>query len=386
MQHAVMHVSTLQVDTTQQTSSKVKPYHWLNLFASASFISCIKKLCLRRILFFKMPGDAIASDEEPCKGEESSASGDESSTEESSESDIDYAESSKSNLVPKYLRGVVFPYHGEFYQTRCFHPNLIAQLMSEGFLPIALPGVLLPKLHKHRCAIRIPENLHVSKSTRKKANRFHISVNEDFMGVVKGCHAQHGKQCWLYRPLVEAFLCMNKKEVQVRIFDKRGHPTANSCTVRLYSIEVWNTSTGALAGGELGYTVGHIYTSLTGFSKEDSAGSVQLAALGRLLCQNGFKLWDLGMDMEYKQRLGGSNVPRNDYVKEVKEVRESQSHLVLPTGQGRVCARSVIDRFQMPEQEGGKSSDSANKHGNDNKAPTTRKKAKISETNIKTTG
>eukprot|EP00521_Asterionellopsis_glacialis_P017069 CAMPEP_0195293608 /NCGR_PEP_ID=MMETSP0707-20130614/12876_1 /TAXON_ID=33640 /ORGANISM="Asterionellopsis glacialis, Strain CCMP134" /LENGTH=338 /DNA_ID=CAMNT_0040354359 /DNA_START=109 /DNA_END=1125 /DNA_ORIENTATION=+ len=330
-----------------------------------------------------MAGEAIDGSEEPCKGESSSSEEEASSTEESSESDLDYSTSSQSNLVPKYLRGIVFPYHGEFYQTRCFHPNLIAQLMSEGFLPISLPGVLLPKLHQHRCAIRIPENLHVSKSTRKKANRFHISVNEDFMGVVKGCRAQHGRQCWLYRPLVEAFLCMNKKDVNVRIFDKQGHPTSSECTVRLYSIEVWNTKTGALAGGELGYTVGHIYTSLTGFSKEDSAGSVQLAALGRMLCKNEFKLWDLGMDMDYKQRLGGSNIPRNDYVKEVREVRESLSHIVLPVEQGRVCARAVIDKFQNGD-ESAKATNSKNnhanaKHGNDNTGHTTRKKPKISE-------
>jgi len=46
--------------------------------------------------------------------------------------------------------------------------------------------------------------------------------------------------------------------------------------VRLYSVEVYDAYSGVLAGGELGYSVGGVYSSLTGFSEMDGAGSVQL--------------------------------------------------------------------------------------------------------------
>ncbi|EEC51955.1 predicted protein, partial [Phaeodactylum tricornutum CCAP 1055/1] len=171
--------------------------------------------------------------------------------------------------------------------------------MVEGFLPIATEGVLLPKLHEHRCVVTLPDRLHVSKSTRKKAKGFTISFNQAFEEVVEGCRAQHGPQCWLYPSLHQHASPLES--------------TGKTCTIHLYSVEIWNNDR-QLVGGELGYTVGSVYTSLTGFSAQDSAGSVQLAALGHLLCQLGFTLWDLGMEMEYKRNLGSQLVPRAVFV------------------------------------------------------------------------
>mmetsp|Transcript_40110 Transcript_40110/g.56507 ORF Transcript_40110/g.56507 Transcript_40110/m.56507 type:complete len:146 (+) Transcript_40110:464-901(+) len=102
-----------------------------------------------------------------------------------------------------------------------------------------------------------------------------------------------------------------------------------------------------MVGGELGYTVGTIYTSLTGFSNETNAGSVQLAALGKLLCQNGFTMWDLGMDMDYKQDLGTHLMPRSEYVAYVHRIRQ-QTHIVLETIKSPVNAREILDRVPVP--------------------------------------
>ncbi|GKY98477.1 hypothetical protein MPSEU_000805000 [Mayamaea pseudoterrestris] len=248
------------------------------------------------------------------------------------------------DYIPQYLRRFVAPYHGDFCFTPIFDARLISSLMAEGFLPIATEGFLLPKLHEERCVIRLDqEALHTSKSTRKKAKRYQLTVNTSFRRVVEACRQQHGETCWLYEPLVQAFETIHSNVSNAaNVYNARTHQV-EPCPVRLYSIEVWNEQR-ELVAGELGYTVGSMYTSLTGFRFEDGAGSVQLAALGHLLIANGFTVWDLGMDMAYKQHLGTSLIKRADFVRLVHRLRHEFGHNFLPLNNGDPYdCRSLID-------------------------------------------
>eukprot|EP00551_Chaetoceros_affinis_P018928 CAMPEP_0203721176 /NCGR_PEP_ID=MMETSP0092-20131115/4714_1 /ASSEMBLY_ACC=CAM_ASM_001090 /TAXON_ID=426623 /ORGANISM="Chaetoceros affinis, Strain CCMP159" /LENGTH=560 /DNA_ID=CAMNT_0050601009 /DNA_START=155 /DNA_END=1834 /DNA_ORIENTATION=- len=293
---------------------------------------------------------------------------------------------SAASLLPPYLSGFVQHSHEDFFISPFFDPQLIAQLMCEGFLPISTSRYLLPKLHKERCVIyplqqqhqqqnqnQNQSTVHTSKSTKKKLKRFTFSINQDFDGVVAGCHEQHGV-AWLYPKIVSSFRYIHERTKVSKVSktlqrqEEDGHETltqnqkqeqehgtdANTdtntendsntdiaqgrgvvasliendrsdatsvCDVKLYSIEVWNQQTGKLAGGELGYTIGTIYTSLTGFSCEDSAGSVQLATLGKILCLSGYEMWDLGMGLDYKTNLGAKAMERIDFVDLVKDMR-----------------------------------------------------------------
>mmetsp|Transcript_36146 Transcript_36146/g.77078 ORF Transcript_36146/g.77078 Transcript_36146/m.77078 type:complete len:391 (+) Transcript_36146:169-1341(+) len=290
-------------------------------------------------------------------------------------------------LLPRYLLPLVRHYHDDFFVSRSFDPRLVVQLMAEGFLPIATQGYLLPKLHVERCVLQLnpTSNLHITKSTRKKSKRFLLSVNECFDEVVAGCHRQHGTN-WLYPPIVAAFRAIHQRTIDPNAGGVNAMLMAHDSLeprdvtpVRLYTVEVWNAETGALAGGELGYSVGGIYSSLTGFSNEDAAGSVQLLALGKLLTQCGFEYWDLGMALDYKTRLGAELVRRTDFVGKVKQSRVENKGVALRCD-GRRNAKEIVDWERAAPAAANGATQNGNSHLNleQNNAPqpASKKKAK----------
>jgi Leu/Phe-tRNA-protein transferase len=261
-----------------------------------------------------------------------------------------------SAFIPPYLANDIVPWHGDFCYSRVgIHRRLLLQLLVEGFLPIAsqqrglpsannryLPSsriMLLPKLHEHRCMIPLQGQtpFHVSKSIRKKTRNaaFHLTLNRSFEQVVSECWKQHGNHhCWLYEPLISRFRQLQQATCRNQPYSARLSDN-NTCPVHFYSVELWD-SDNELVAGELGYTVGSVYTSLTGFSNQDSAGSIQLTALGILLQQSNFTMWDLGMEMPYKLNINGEGgtilMPRHEFVQYIHQTRLSRgAHLSVAT-------------------------------------------------------
>jgi Leu/Phe-tRNA-protein transferase len=158
---------------------------------------------------------------------------------------------------------------------------------------------------------------------------------------VAGCIKQHGRD-WLMQPLVAAFCDMFRQ--QRRDSELASQPPQQppqqqpqqqqqqqqsklGFTVRLHSIEIWQD--GKLVAGELGYSVGSIYTSQTGFYTVSGSGSVQLLALGKLLRRRGCTLWDFGMVMEYKTDMGATAMPRAEWRKTIRQAAASGAVLQL---------------------------------------------------------
>ena len=144
----------------------------------------------------------------------------------------------------------------------------------------------------------------------KRAKGFYLTVNTCFDEVVRGCQRQHGKGCWLHPPLVAAFRALHEpadpklKEGAVGgeacgmegaacqplgHTDGLGGGHGGGHGVRVHSFELWReTAAGPeLVAGELGYSMGGCYTSLSGFFSVASAGTVQCIATACVLKRRG---------------------------------------------------------------------------------------------------
>jgi hypothetical protein len=66
-------------------------------------------------------------------------------------------------------------------------------------------------------------------------------------------------------------------------------------------------------------------------------------ALGKLLTKCGFEYWDLGMEMEYKRKIGAELMGRSDFLTEVKRLRIENKDVVLYCEGKRANAKVLID-------------------------------------------
>ena len=182
-----------------------------------------------------------------------------------------------------------------------FDPNIISRMMVKGLFPMAMeimPDTFLPIMrhHDYKCVVRLDPDCTFSyhKSIRRYARKMPtltLCFDRDFMCVINGINEAYKHEgTWLAPKLVAAY-----KE----IFD---HNDDDTYPAKVHSVEVYDGD--RLVAGEIGFISGNIYTSLSGFHLVPNTDSIQMAALGTYLIQNGFSDWDLGMVMDYKWNYG----------------------------------------------------------------------------------
>jgi Leu/Phe-tRNA-protein transferase len=231
-------------------------------------------------------------------------------------------------------------YPDEFCASISFDPAFLDSLCAAGFIPMATRGegedeYLIPKLHTLR-SVMDPRDMIVTNTTRRESRKYSFGMDERFDEVLAACARTHGED-WLRPPLTEA---------RRALFSDRRNRRSRFASMELYSAGAGTVA--ELVAGEIGVFVGSCYTSLTGFRRESGAGTVQLAATARFLESSKVMLWDLGMPLEYKARIGARNVSRAEFLKLFREAREERPDISATSGAERLLARALIDRSEKP--------------------------------------
>ena len=144
--------------------------------------------------------------------------------------------------------------------------------------------MLLPKLHEERCVLEFAD-LHVSRKLRRAARGCVLTVDRAWDAVVRGCREQHGDGCWLHAPLVATFKALHTPQhADGGVGPAAKTAAAAAAGVRMHSFELWQD--GRLVAGEIGYSMGACYTSLSGFFSKASGG--RSSASRRRACSRGW--------------------------------------------------------------------------------------------------
>jgi Leu/Phe-tRNA-protein transferase len=202
-----------------------------------------------------------------------------------------------------------------YYWSDDWSVEFYKQLAYEGFITTTFDTpeglVLLPEL-QYEYAILDFKNLHISKKVKKliNSNKYTLSFNTKFDELINKFKLHH-KDNWIRENYIDI---LNKIYKQ------------NDKEFLLLSVELTCNKTGDLIGGEVGYVIGTIYTSLSGFSSKDkehnNCGNLQLVLLAKFLEKSNFSFWNLGHPhMDYKKKLGSTILSRDKFLKIWREYR-----------------------------------------------------------------
>ncbi len=222
------------------------------------------------------------------------------------------------DLDERVLRERIYPNRSVTHHwSDCWDADFYVALARAGFISIAQRDrrhgdLLLPEIQSAYAVLDWPA-IHVSshvrqlrRSGRVEEEGIELRVAPDCRAVVERIVEQHEPSCWLIPPYRELVYGL-----------ARAGPATG---IEMHGVELWSTHRGELVAGELGYTIGRIYTSLSGFCSPDERtwnhfGSLQLVLLSERLRDVGYAFWNLGHPyMDYKLDLGARVLDRDAFL------------------------------------------------------------------------
>jgi leucyl/phenylalanyl-tRNA--protein transferase len=173
----------------------------------------------------------------------------------------------------------------------------LVEAHRRGLFTFAHFGPLKWMAPPERCVLRFAD-FHMSKRLRNRIrqNRFRVTFDRDFEGVIKACSGRRdGKWhlTWITPQIMHAYCGLHDA----------GYA---------HSFEVWN-SDGALVGGGYGVAVGGAFTIESQFTRESHTSKIGFAVLNWHLAKWGFLLNDNKGPTQNTIEMGFQVVPRAAY-------------------------------------------------------------------------
>lgn len=143
------------------------------------------------------------------------------------------------------------------------------------------------------------ENVHFSRRLLRtcRSNRFTVTFNADFAGVIRSCARVHAPT-WITPRIGKAY----------RRLHKLG---------RAHSVEVWHDN--QLVGGVYGIAIRGLFAGESMFHKMTDASKVALYFLVERLRQRGYVLFDIQMVTPHTETFGAVEIPRDEYLARLDE-------------------------------------------------------------------
>lgn len=165
-------------------------------------------------------------------------------------------------------------------------------------MPVAEIGEMAWWSPVRRAVIPV-DGLAVSRSMRRSANRFSVTVNTDFAGVLDGCADPRRPGAWIDDQIRGAYTHLHELGW-------------------VHSIEVWQD--GELAGGLYGVAIGGLFAGESMFHRVTDASKVALMATTGLLDDGRpARLFDVQWLTPHLQSLGAVEIGRAGYLDRLQQ-------------------------------------------------------------------
>ena len=144
-----------------------------------------------------------------------------------------------------------------------------------------------------------PREIHVSHSMRQifRQNRYRVTINKDFDGVIRGCATAQNRNeeegAWLGPKIIEAYTELHRQGFAA-------------------SVEVWDQD-GRLVGRLYGVNLGRAFFGESMFSLVPNASKIALIYLARYFGQLGGVMIDCQLETPHLRSMGGRYIPYEEY-------------------------------------------------------------------------